>query len=401
MNESKYLLKHSYLPRQISAPINNDTGMVVVIPAYNEPDIFTTLNSLNNCQRPDYKVEVIIVINAGFSNAEDIKNQNLQTKTEIEQFVSKVMPWFTIYPLLFNDLPDKYAGVGLARKIGMDEACRRMIGEGLIIAFDADSRCAPNFFVELNRCFREKDISGCSIDFQHDLDVDKYGQQVIDSIISYELHLRYFIEMQRRIKLPYAFQTIGSSMAVRKSYYEKLGGMNKRKAGEDFYFIQKFIKNGKFGECNSTTVYPSPRISDRVPFGTGKAIGDMIAGKQSDYKTYDPESFKIIDQFIQHCLNWFKNDKFELPDQLMEFFSTDKVLLKLREIKSHTSSYTTFKERFYLWFDAFRLMKTLHFLRDHHFQNIPVTQALRKAGILPNAKSPLEMLHFLRESVVT
>ncbi len=34
----------------------------------------------------------------------------------------------------------------------------------------------------------------------------------------------------------HAYHTIGSSMAVRCSAYAKIGGMNRRKAGEDFIF---------------------------------------------------------------------------------------------------------------------------------------------------------------------
>ena len=68
--------------------------------------------------------------------------------------------------------------------------------------------------------------------------------------------------------LPYSFHTIGSAFALTASAYTRQGGMNRRKAGEDFYFINKLIKGEIFGEINDTKVIPSPRISDRVPFGT-------------------------------------------------------------------------------------------------------------------------------------
>ena len=80
------------------------------------------------------------------------------------------------------------------------------------------------------------------------------------------------MEAQCHALFPFAFHTIGSSMAVRASSYMRQGGMNKRKAGEDFYFQQKIIPLCGFTECNSTVVYPSPRPSYRVPFGTGRAM---------------------------------------------------------------------------------------------------------------------------------
>ena len=75
-------------------------------------------------------------------------------------------------------------------------------------------------------------------------------------IAAYELHLRYYTHGLRFSNLPYSFQTVGSAMAVRCSAYQKQGGMNKRKAGEDFYFIQKIIALGGYSELNSTTVFP-------------------------------------------------------------------------------------------------------------------------------------------------
>ena len=76
--------------------------------------------------------------------------------------------------------------------------------------------------------------------------------------------------------LPYSYHTIGSAFAVTAKAYARQGGMNRRKAGEDFYFINKLIKGENFGEITNTTVFPSPRTSNRVPFGTGKAIVDAL-----------------------------------------------------------------------------------------------------------------------------
>jgi len=42
--------------------------------------------------------------------------------------------------------------------------------------------------------------------------------------------------------------------------------MNRKQAGEDFYFIQKLMPLGGYFALNSTAIYPSPRESSRVPF---------------------------------------------------------------------------------------------------------------------------------------
>ena len=94
--------------------------------------------------------------------------------------------------------------------------------------------------------------------------------------MAYELHLRYLNLFSRFTGFPYAYHTIGSCFGVRAETYASQGGMNKRKAGEDFYFLHKIIPLGEFREINNTCVIPSPRESDRVPFGTGAAIGKYL-----------------------------------------------------------------------------------------------------------------------------
>src|SRR5439155_23761617 len=78
-------------------------------------------------------------------------------------------------------------------------------------------------------------------------------------------------------------------MAVGADSYRNQGGMNKRKAGEDFYFLHKVIPLGGFTDLTGTTVIPSARPSDRVPVGTGKAVRSFLEGQE--IKTYPLEAF--------------------------------------------------------------------------------------------------------------
>ena len=62
--------------------------------------------------------------------------------------------------LHFPDLPHKHAGVGLARKIGMDMAAYRLEQvqqrTAPIVCFDADSRCAPNYLKAIETLMRQE-----------------------------------------------------------------------------------------------------------------------------------------------------------------------------------------------------------------------------------------------------
>ncbi len=61
---TEWLQKRALFPQLISEPPDNQTGIIVVVPAFNEPGIATLLNSLASCDEPECRVEVIIIINA-------------------------------------------------------------------------------------------------------------------------------------------------------------------------------------------------------------------------------------------------------------------------------------------------------------------------------------------------
>ena len=71
---------------------------------------------------------------------------------------------------------------------------------------------------------------------------------------------------------PYAFHAIGSTMSCTAEAYAAVRGMNRRTAAEDFHFLDKLAKLGRIGHIEKTTVFPSPRTSHRVPFGTGQRM---------------------------------------------------------------------------------------------------------------------------------
>ncbi len=124
--------------------------------------------------------------------------------------------------------------------------------------------------------YNRKERKACSIRFEHPLSGSEFPDEVYRYVTMYELHMRYFYQAVKYSGYPYAFHAIGSAIAFRASAYLKAGGMNRKQAGEDFYFIQKLIPQGGFFALNSTTVHPSPRTSDRVPFGTGAVISKLI-----------------------------------------------------------------------------------------------------------------------------
>ena len=182
-------------------------------------------------------------------------------------------------------------GVGLARKIGLDLALPLLDyggGDPLLVCLDADTLVQPDYLPAITRHFARSTAGGAAIPYRHRPAADPAGQGAIDR---YELFLRAYVLGLELAGSPYAFHTVGSAMACRASAYVASGGMNRRLAGEDFYFLQQVHKTSGVAPLAGTVVHPSPRSSHRVPFGTGRAVGDMLAEGEQRLLFYQPVCF--------------------------------------------------------------------------------------------------------------
>ncbi len=416
-----YLKNKTLYPPQIKTSPSPKLNKIVVIPCYDEPDALQSLRSLKNCTPPTGHTEVILTVNQSSRTPESIKAQNLSTYEHAVDWATAnstlALQFFVLY---LNDLPPKHAGVGLARKVGMDEAAFRLeeVGQaqGIIICYDADSSCDPNYLVEIERHFdRHPKTQAASIHYEHPTQGTDFPASVYTSIIDYELHLRYYINALRFAGHPHSFQTIGSSMAVRCDAYQQQGGMNRRKAGEDFYFLHKFIPLGQFTEIKTTKVIPSPRPSHRVPFGTGKAVQDRLNAYEVGCTTYAMLTFSALRDFLATVPELYpileSGDPVELESALVArydsqviqgYFEGRDLLSQCQSIYKNTANQEAFVKRFYRWFDAFQALKYVHYSRDLKYPDEPVgVAALKLLQALEYTVDPsvsnLELLEMFRK----
>lgn len=189
--------------------------------------------------------------------------------------------------------PAKKGGVGWARKTIMDYIVSKANKNDLIISIDADTYYPPDYLQSILYFFRQnKSHVGLSSPYYH-----KLANDITDRLIlRYEIYMRYYLLNMIRIKNPYATTALGSAMSFPVWAYRKAGGLTPVPAGEDFYFLQKLIKLGKIGIYNSSIAYPSPRLSDRVVFGTGPAL---IKGINGDWLSYPHYHFHLFDKIAQ------------------------------------------------------------------------------------------------------
>lgn len=359
--------------------------MYIVIPCHNEPDLLTTFNSLLQCTLPDESVKVLAIINHSETADEKVVHQNQLTLSNTTAWIKQYSTPQLSFEAQLHILPKKHAGVGLARRIGMDIAADYYLKvdnpNGVIVCFDADCTVESNYLVEIEKHFATHPTTpAASIYFEHDLEKCKTEENRV-AILNYELFLRYYIEGLKYAAYPYAFHTIGSSMAVRAGIYKKQGGMNQRKAGEDFYFLHKIMPLGGFTEINTTTVYPSSRASNRVPFGTGKAVNDWYNKTEKVFETYNPKVFNDLHVVMNAIKEVTKDYSYiswvdTLPNTVKQFLAEHEGEKGWNNAYNNSASNESFSNRWLNWWDGFKVLKFVHFVRDRFYPNIPLQEAV-------------------------
>lgn len=395
MAQSYYFGRQHYVPKLL-AKVNDALGIVVVIPAYNEPDLWQSLQSLMDCQTTDCAVEVIVVVNYPEGSPDEVV-ANAEANIQLVKRANDIKnsEYFRLYAIDASNLPKKHAGVGLARKIGMDEAVWRLFQSKsylkVVACFDADATCSDNYLAELEKLWSTSpETEACSIRYEHPMEGDEFDGKVYQGITQYELHLRYYVQAGRYVGHPFSYHTVGSSMACSAAAYTRYGGMNRNKAGEDFYFLQKIIPHGKFKELNACCIFPSPRPSYRVPFGTGRAITSYISNREDNFHTYSLDSWMPLKPFFENIHELHQADTTKCQKILSmqkpclrEFLKSNHFEENIAEINANTSTPESFQKRFFLWFDAFLLLKYLNFAAEKCFPKVPVTaEAHRLANLI-------------------
>ncbi|MDC1106762.1 hypothetical protein OAT16_08640 [Prolixibacteraceae bacterium] len=382
-----------------------ETSLVVIIPAYDEPDIEDCIQSLMDCDRPDRPMLVMVLFNSGETSSDVVRQENQRGWRRLSALSgSSACPaWLYLRCALVEGIRKKKAGVGFARKSLMDHAIGFYNGfdhpDGLIASLDADCRVSRNYLSELSKVAEENNYPFYIHYFEHPVDTDSSLSQ---GIIDYELHLRYYVEAIKSTGFPYAFHTVGSAFSVRAQVYVKQGGMNDRKAGEDFYFLHKLTHLGAPKMLTNFTVYPGVRLSDRVPFGTGPMLRKWSDQGEDLSVSYPLVSFcKITTLFDQVGALYCSNEAIsEVDVDVARFMKYHNDIAILDQLRSNCSTMASFNKRFFHLFDAFWVLKCLNYLVDCGFCKISTLKGLKFLGLVGEDSSTLEALQILRKKDV-
>jgi hypothetical protein len=254
--------------------------------------------------------------------------------------------------------------------------------DSFLICLDADTLVRPDYLEALVRHFEQTPCGAAVIPFCHQSGTSSESERIITR---YELFLRCYVFGLALAGSPYAFHSVGSAMACRASAYVKIGGMNSRTAGEDFYFLQQLARTVGVEQVAGTVVHPSPRASHRVPFGTGRSVSRMLAGGEQEQLFYHPECFQILGAWLtlvtDHpnldggSLRMMAGDISSCLGEYLDLNRFEEIWGKLRR---NNPGQAALLKAFHGWFDGLKTMKLIHHISAGPFSRCEPDSALEE-----------------------
>jgi len=294
------------------------------------------------------------------------------------------------------EIPNRAGGVGMARKIGMDAALVLLSNSKekprLILSLDADTLVRPDYLSGVRGALTSGRAQAGMVDYEHSMPADREQQA---AICRYEIFLRYWVLGLQFARSPYAFHSIGSTIVTTDEGYLAVRGMNRRAAGEDFYFLNKLAKAGPLRRIHETRVYPSGRLSARVPFGTGAAVAKMVSGAPGDFLLYDPRVFVVLRAWLSLMKESFEEPADVILDRAKEIFAGLAEFLAAREflsvqpkIRANVKDQRTYERQMHGWFDGFETLKLINFLTRNYYSKIPLPSPVKQILEMQNLECP-------------
>lgn len=417
----KYLAGYSEPEVTQLSNIHAKYDHTLVIPLYDESfdDVLRLLNTEFSSTHSSHHLSVLFVLvvncpEGGDGKAETRTTSLLQALKERVQTVSigKNLHYGELVPGRGAIIVDRCSegqripikqGVGLARKVGADIACYLIANQTIksrwIHSTDADVTLPDDYFdcVNVGHIGRQAMEESVALVYPF-IHVAETGYETASEL--YDWSLRYYVESLQWAGSGYAYHTIGSLIAVDFEAYAKVRGFPKRSGGEDFYLLNKLAKVGPISNLPSPTIHIAARPSQRVPFGTGPAICKITENKHAvaSHVFYHPGIFqqlKLAHQVINKSWHARKNNELESSANILESLEIEAVGTPLIEalealgfagawkhavIQSGTEQ--QFKQQMKVWFDAFKTLKFIHYLRDHGYASLILNEVLNESQVL-------------------
>ena len=133
--------------------------------------------------------------------------------------------------------------------------------------------------------------------------------------------------------------------------------------------MHKLLPLAGFGYITAT-VFPSCRISDSVPFSTGRTQWEWLI-YSSLKTTYSSNIYSVLKKFFGQVSTWYTQQVLldKLSPEVAAFLRKHKLEEIVLQMKQQSTSQVVFFRRFWQWMDGFEVLKLVHYLRDNGFPN--------------------------------
>jgi hypothetical protein len=366
-------------------PKSGTWSHALCLPACAEDEAF--LDTLESIRRADGGADalVIVVVNGAADAVPAVHQENGRLLSLLQQLADPNLLLLD-HASQGRRLPAKQ-GVGLARKIGTDTAlalhARGDVASPWLLSTDADVQVPVDYFTALPG--PDASVSAALFPFEHSLEGSAAQQEAMRQ---YECGLHHHVLGLRWAGSPYAFHTIGSTLALHAAHYTAARGFPKRLAGEDFHLLNKMVKLAPVRTVQSRPMRIRGRLSQRTPFGTGQALrGIEEAGGHTVYHPGVYAELKTwlaaLDAFAERPDSGALRDGLgpALRDALEALGAFEAAHQACQQVRPGSQ----LRRRLHEWNDGLRTIRLIHGLRDRGLPSLPLFEALACAGWLPSS----------------
>jgi hypothetical protein len=420
---ARYLEESAEPEAALADRISGSFGHAVEIPAYGEREsLARTLASVPAGSRGD--VLTVVVLNARRDSPAEVHEVNAAVREAIAERgpaeVLSEIPDARLFPdargrllLIDRAAPGSYLpagqGVGLARKIGCDLLLRLHAAGRLsspwIHATDADVSLPPDYFDQAEELDAKATVAAVYA-FEH---VFSNDEALAAAGRLYEISLRYNTLGLAWAGSPYAYEGLGSCLAISASAYAAVGGFPKTNALEDVTILNSLARVGAIERLAGLPIGLDGRISTRVPISTGKALSDLVLQPEAEASFLLPHPLafahlaawiRVLDALARRGADALvaelpRGNPFFRADLLEEALTGMGAFTEVRQAIREPGDALTVLHRLHRWFDAFRTKELLEALAEGGLVPLPFRQALAEApftGLVDSTEDDLETL---------